>query len=183
MMVTTTAGKQGALPKVVVVLDPAEIDALLAGGTQRFVATLDEGPIDVELLATSTTPTTPKPTVRLRVADDAIRASRAGMVTPLFPAAIPFTLSLSCSAPAPAGPVRIAPGLTYERIDLRGPKALPTSPPPDRLPLRDRILIGLGVAAVFGIVGAFREHDAPLYWLVGLGAGLWAVFGRDLRKR
>lgn len=31
MMVTTTAGKQGALPKVVVVLDPAEIDALLAG--------------------------------------------------------------------------------------------------------------------------------------------------------
>ena len=182
MLVTTTAGKQGALPKVVVVLDAAEIDALLAGGTQRFVVTLDEGPIEVELLASSTSPTTPKPAVRLRVADDAIRASRVGTVTPLFPTAIPFTLSLMCSAPT-AGPVRIAKGLTYERVDMRGPAALPSSPPPDRLPLRDRILIGLGVAAVFGILGAFREHDAPVYWLFGLGGGLWAVFGPDLRKR
>ncbi|MBX7191457.1 MAG: hypothetical protein K1X94_05340 [Sandaracinaceae bacterium] len=194
LVLTTEPDREGGLPRVTAVLAPAEIDALLSGSTERFVVTIDGRDLEVEVLAASTSPTTPKPSVRLRIADDALRASRAGTVTPLFPADIPFVLSLMCSEPA-TGPVKVAPGVTYERIDLRAASKTPTTPastspaqrsqPTDAAkpwPLHERILIGLGAALFFGVVGSFRGDEAPIYWLVGIGTGLYAVFGKDLRR-
>jgi hypothetical protein len=181
IVITTKAERAGEKPKVIVTLSAGELDVLLVGGTQRFEVVLDEGTKDVEILATSTKPTTPKPHVRLRVADDALRAARVGTVTPLFAAPIPFQLVLMCSDAPPDGPVRISPGLTYERVNLGAPTT--SSAPRATSPLVERAMIGAGVVGFFAFLGWVRGESILLYVVCGLVGAIWYAVDGDRLTR
>jgi hypothetical protein len=179
VLVIVTEGREGALPKVILTLAGGEIEALLAGSVERFPVQVGPKTYDVEMIAASTpTPKSPPPNVRLRVANDALGASRAGTVTPLFPDPLPFVLVLTCSDP-PLTKVRLGPGLTYERIDMRSPARVAPRPPDDEpVPLKQRFAIGLFFGAMMALGGWLQERDAPLYYLAAIGIVIWSVFGK-----
>lgn len=184
VLVVTTASAGKSLPKVIVTLAAREIEGLLAGGAERFPVSVGTTTYDVEMIAQSATPPKgAKPQIRLRVADGALSGARLGTVTAFFDG-VPFQLVLMCSDPPPAGPVRLTPGLTYERIDMRGkPGAAPSIAPraqPQRddgeLPLLQRVAIGAALSAIVAVAGYLR--DEPLFYLVALGTMGWSVFGK-----
>ena len=185
MLVIVTAPPDGKLPKVVLTMAASEIDAILAGAVERFPVAVGDKTYDVEMIAASTpTPKTPKPNVRLRVANDALAASRAGTVTPLFPDPIPFVLVLMCSDPPPAK-VRLGPNLVYERVDLRaGPAATPARPvrQDDELPLIQRLGLGLFFGGMVAVAGFFQGRDAMFYYVAGVGIAIWSAFAKTPRR-
>lgn len=192
MLVLTTAPTDGSLAKVIVTLAASEIDALLAGGAERFPVTIGDVTHDVEMIAASHEPPPgPKPNIRLRVADGALGGARLGSVTVFFDG-VPFQLVLMCSDPPPTGPVKVAPGLTYERVDARDnrrasgsapqPGARPAGQQPaDELPFAQR----LAIAAFFGalIAGVGYLRDDPLYYLAALVAVIAGTFTRSSPQR
>lgn len=183
MLVITTGPSGKSLPKVIVTLAASELEALLAGGAQRFPVTIGETTHDVEMIAQSGEPPAgPKPNIRLRVADGALSGARADTVTVFFKD-VPFQLVLMCSDPPPEGPVRIGPGLTYQRVDLRSKppsKATPAPAQPQRdegeLPLVQRLAIGGFLGAIIAGAGYFR--DDPLFYLVAIGIVGWSIFAK-----
>lgn len=193
MMVITTAAAEKGLPKVIVTLAGSEIDALLAGRAERFPVTIGETDYDVEMIAASQEPPAgKKPNVRLRVADGALRGARLGAVTVFFEG-VPFQLVLMCSDPPPAGPVQIAPGLTYENVGGVGTysakpakQTKPAKPAAEHarrptrdegeLPLVQRLAIGAAIGGIVAMAGYLR--DEPLYYLVAIGVTVWSIFGK-----
>ncbi len=176
----------GGLDQLIVVMAASEIDALLGGHVERFPMRAADRDLTIELMAVGFEPAPgPAPDYRLRVAPDALRASRVGTVTPLFPDRMPFTLTLMCSDAAPEGPTQIAPGLSYDPRTkaLRATSTATPTPPRgegrERLGDRvsERLLAAAGVMLAAVVIGIVRgADDLQVYLGIGVVGAVLAFF-------
>jgi hypothetical protein len=195
------AGAEGR-PRVRLALTRAEIARVLAGGSLPFELTAEGLRRRVELLRIGGEPARegPPPDHRLHVPEGLFRGvSVGGAATPIFPD-LPFSLTVELAAgEAPVtGPVRVSPGVVYERLDAR-PYASPPLPRPavpspapavarparaavdadaPRAPSPWSLLLSGLVLLAVGVIGVLAGKNVPLGVLLGL-AGLavmgWAI--------
>src|SRR5689334_6384756 len=179
-MKVTVSDEGSDRPTLTVTLEAAEIDALIAGDPLQLDAAMGGRTMCVELVREGgrIDAGARRPDVRLRLPPLGLNGVRVGgTLTPIFES-VPFHLVLAAADGVTlAGPVRISPGVVYERlVSPHAPAAKPAPvhvAAPAPLVARPRInpklvLAGLVIVAL-GVIGVLARKNVPLALLVAGG--------------
>ncbi len=190
----------GARPSVVVTLEAVELAALIGGAPLQFErAGVDGGRICVELLVEGGVAGQGRMPVDVRLRLPPLGLNGiviGGRLTPIFPN-VPFQLVLEAKVPTTGsiGPIRVAPGLSYTRIDMDEraplePEPLPPRPAVSAAPRassqpdaeKSWSLIAAGGVLLGVAVLCFLERASPmLTTLIGAAGVAALVWGWDPR--